>query len=128
MPNEPSMDPRFIAAIDMIGRTGARSTQIRWSDDEEPTVWFVVVEHLIGPDGRPAPEGKQHFDVAAGITPLDAAMRLCDQLIDGGHCVHCNRPTGFSHDFERMPADHLICWYQWDPELSTFRRGCEGQA
>ncbi len=121
------MDPRFIAAIDMIRRTGARSTQIRWSDDEDPTIWFVVAEHRIGPDGRPATEGTQASSVAAGLHPLDAALRLCDDLIDGAACTHCHRPTGFSHDFERMPADHLICWYTWDPDLATFRRGCEGQ-
>ncbi len=59
--------------------------------------------------------------------PLRAALRLLDQLIDGGQCLHCKRPTGVSETFDgAMPLDDLLCWYRYDPELKTFRRGCEG--
>ena len=57
-----------------------------------------------------------------------AVFRLCDQVIDGGTCTHCNRPTGFTPDLDPMPLDDIVCWYQWDPELSEFRRGCAGSA
>jgi hypothetical protein len=55
-------------------------------------------------------------------------LRLCAQVVDGGRCTHCRRPTGLSEDLDAMPLDRLVCWYQWDPELATFRRGCEGDA
>jgi hypothetical protein len=27
---------------------------------------------------------------------------------------------------DSMPLNESVCWYQWDPEMKTFRRGCEG--
>jgi hypothetical protein len=35
-------DPKIAAAIDMLRRTGLRSFQIRYQDDEQPTVWIAV--------------------------------------------------------------------------------------
>ena len=113
----PADDPRFIAATEMIGRTGASAFQIRYSDDEEPTIWLTVAQY----------EGDR-FECAAGRDPLAAILRLCGQLIDGGICTHCSRPTGFSADLDALPLAEHVCWYQWDPELKTFRRGCEGEA
>jgi hypothetical protein len=114
---EPTMDARFRAAVDMIGRTGATSFQIRYSDDEQPTVWMAVAEYQRG-------EGT-YFDAAAGMDPLRAVLRLCELMIDGGFCTHCHKPTGFTEDFDPMPLEEAVCWYQFDPELKTFRRGCE---
>jgi hypothetical protein len=111
----PPDDPRFIAATELIGRTGAIQFQIRYSDDPPPVVWIAVAEYK-----------GNHFETAAAMDPSRAVFRLCDQLIDGGTCTHCERPTGFSEDVDWMPLDEHICWYQWDPELATFRRGCEG--
>lgn len=125
-----SDDPRFTAALDLLRRTGAQSFQIRYQDDEQPVVWMAVVEHLVGPDRRPVPAsegGAMVWEVDAGHTPLEAVLRLCARLVDGGYCVHCHRGTAFAetHD-ETTFADELICWTQYDPELKTFRRACEG--
>lgn len=110
------------AAIDFIHRTGARSVQIRYSDDEQPVVWFVVAIY----DGK-NPSHLEGFEADASGDPVRAALRLCERLGDGGKCAHCNRPTGFEPKLlVRMPMDDRICWYQYDPELKTFRRGCEG--
>jgi hypothetical protein len=124
--SEPAEDPILLAGVDMIRRTGARTIQIRYSDDEEPTVWMAVCEHRML-DGMPVPQGGiSHFDAAAGMTPRRAVLRLLDQLIDGGMCQHCKRPTGVTEDFEgEMPLSDAFCWYRYDPELATFRRGCE---
>lgn len=104
------------AGIEFIRRTGAKQIQIRYSDDEEPTVWFVLA---IYPDGK--------WETDAGYNPERAILRLCERLADGGQCKHCGRPAGLDPDFiGRMPLDSLICWYQYDPELKVFRRGCEG--
>lgn len=110
-------DPRYMAAIDLIGRTGAKGIQIRYSDDEQPIVWMAVADYREG------------HECAAALEPLRALLRLCDQLIDGATCVHCRRPSGITEDWEvQMPLDKVVCWYQYDPELAKFRRSCEGEA
>lgn len=107
-------DARMTAAVELLGRTGADEFQVRYCDEEKPVVWIA------------AARWGDIWEAAAGMNPLFAVFRLCDQVIDGGHCVHCNRPTGFAAELDQMPLDKLVCWYQWDPERSTFRRGCEG--
>jgi hypothetical protein len=110
-----AVEERFLAGVKMVERTGSSQFQLRWSDDEEPTVWFAVA---IYPDKR--------WDTAAGHNPFVAVARLLETLIDGGTCKHCGRPTGLDPtSLETMPMNKLICWYQYDPELKTFRRGCE---
>lgn len=112
----PGEDPRLVAAVGLIGRTGAKGSQLRYSDEEEPVVWMALADY---------PTGQR--EVAAALDPLRAVLRLCEALVDGGMCVHCRRPAGFEPDsLDSMPMDVLVCWYQWDPELGTFRRGCEG--
>jgi hypothetical protein len=116
MPDERSdfEDPRFIPAVDLLRRTGADGFQIRYCDEEEPVIWMA------------AAEWGGHWEVAASMNPVEAVFRLCDKVIDGGTCIHCHRPAGFVPDFDPMPVEELVCWYQWDPENRTFRRGCEG--
>lgn len=110
--------PKFQAALDFIGHTGALTVDVRYSDDQEPIVWFLVAEY---PEGR--------YEVAASLDPERAALRLCERLADGRMCAHCGRPTGFDPNWEQeMPFSAHICWYQWDPELEKFRRSCEGGA
>jgi hypothetical protein len=107
-------DPRLMAAIELIGRTGASEFSFRYSDDDKPTVWMAI-----GKWGN-------NYDAGAGTNPTIAIFRLLDQVVDGGTCTYCNRPTGFEESMDQMPLDKLVCWYQWDPELKTFRRGCGG--
>lgn len=107
-------DPRFVAAVDLIGRTGAEQFVIRYCDEDEPLVWIAQARY------------HGHWQVAAALGPVGAVLALCDSLIDGGTCQHCQRPTGFAADVDPMPLEPFICWYQWDPELRTFRRGCAG--
>lgn len=109
-------DPRMPAAVDLIGRSGAHEFAIRYCEEVEPTVWIAQSRH-----GRA-------WTVAVALTPLGAVFNLCDDLIDGGQCQHCGRPTGFEPTTDPMPMPEHVCWYQWDPELATFRRGCAGDA
>lgn len=109
--------PEFKAMLDMLGRTGAKQVQLRYSDDEKPTVWFVVVVYA---DGR--------AETGAALDLGTALERCCEQMLDGGECTHCHRPTGFDLDFTTtldMLTVGSVCWYQYDPELATIRRGCE---
>lgn len=114
-PPPPGIDHRLLAAIDLIGRTGAHDFKLQHCDEEPPTVWMARVSY---DDGRQ--------DCAAAMDPNVAVLRLCDQLIDGGICTHCLKPTGFAAEWEDdMPLPEAVCWYQYDPERDTFRRGCE---
>lgn len=131
MTDNPTDDPRFTAALDMVGRTGASSFQLWWSDDEQPVVWIAVATYEVTAanaallaDGHEHLRGTAH-KIGCALDPLNAVFDLCDKAVDGGQCAHCHRPTGFVPDLDEMPASDLVCWYQWDPELLTFRRGCE---
>lgn len=86
MTDEPDLDPRALALIDLIRR---------------------IVE------------------VGAGLDPTTALYRVAETLVDGELCKHCGRPTGVELSPDGMPLDDVVCWYQYDPELATFRRGCE---
>jgi hypothetical protein len=119
MSADAATDPRLTAAIDLIGRTGAKGFELRYDEgesDEQRTVWMAIAEW---------PHG---WDAGAGTTPARAAMRLLDQVIDGGACAHCGRPTGVTDHWESgMPLAAAVCWYVFDPETEKFRRSCEGE-
>jgi hypothetical protein len=119
-------DPRFTAGIDLARRTGAKQLQIRYSDDEEPVIWFAVASYTAGKDGRPRTSGKINaHEVGAALHPLAALFRLLDTLVDGSECAHCHRPAGFVEDTSNMPLDRVVCWYIYDPETQKYMRGCE---
>jgi len=124
------MTPKFLAAVQMIERTGAQSFRIGWSDEDdgEPTVWYATATWGRDPaTGRPMPKGgRLAHEAAAAIHPEQAVLRLCEQVIDGGECSHCHLPTIFVPDSDTEVLDLIGCVYAWDPELETFRRGCEG--
>lgn len=130
MTDDPTFDRRFVAAIDMLRRTGATEVQYRYSDDEEPTLWMVAVAHHLNAERRPvAPTDPTsqgvHWDCAGGMSPYRAAFRLLEVMLDGGTCAHCGRTTGVTEHFDPMPGSELVCWTQYDPELNKFRRSCE---
>jgi hypothetical protein len=121
-------DPRFVALVDVIRRSGAAEFQIRYDDEQDPIVWVAVVGHKMH-NGRPRTVGKvNHYEAAGAMSPLAACYRLAEILFDGGECAHCHRPTGISDDWTaEMPHAAHICWYIYDPENETFRRSCEGE-
>lgn len=112
-------DPVMMASVELLHRTGISEFQLRYSEEMQPVVWMAVVSYQ-----RP---GQIAHQTAGALTPRDAVYRLLELVIDGGQCTHCQRPTGVSDDFTgQMPLEQHICWYRYDPELRTFRRGCEG--
>ena len=129
MTDDYHLDPRFIAGVDMIRRTGALDFQIRYDDDQDPVVWVAVAQHVVGRDGRPTPKGTVGscpvYTVGAALNGVRAVMKLCEELIDGGQCAHCGKPAMFDDGFDGTIFDEALCWTQWDPELATFRRSCE---
>ena len=136
----PADDPRFVAVVDLIRRTGSDYFEIRYCDghDEDagkpPVVWIALAHwpamELESSEGE-RDHRPEHFEAAGGLSPWHAVFRLCEAVVDGGTCQHCSRPTGV----DDQPADAVlqassafICWYRFDPELKTFRRSCEGAA
>lgn len=127
----PPDDPRFLAAVQLLERTGAHDFRIGYSDpdDGEPIVWYAVATWqriTAGPTVHRAAEA------AGSVDPVLAVFRLCEQVIDGGQCMHCGRPTIFDATPSDTLADDMLdvmgCRYAYDPERSTFRRDCEGDA
>jgi hypothetical protein len=122
----PEVQDRLVACVDLIGRTGATDFQIRYSDDEQPVVWIAVAKYRRRA-GRDEPTLTRH-ETAAALRPDQAAFRLVEALVDGGQCQHCRKPTGVLDDWSQEPplaALGVVCWYTYDPELKTYRRGCE---
>jgi hypothetical protein len=118
MSDDPHMlDPMLTGGIDLLRRTGLTALRISYSPDDDgpPVIWHATGTWEAG------------SEAAAAMTPLVAVMRLCEQVIDGGHCEHCGRGTMFTHDTldfgPLLPA--VTCIWAWDPELKVFRRGCE---
>jgi hypothetical protein len=113
--------PKMLAAVQLLRRTGMQTYRIGYSDegDGPPIVWYAVAEWT-----------GDRAEAAAALDPTTATLRLCEQVIDGGQCTHCKRLTIFDDNPQDSPFDALLdamgCVYAWDPELSTFRRGCEG--
>jgi hypothetical protein len=111
-------DPRLPAAVQLLERTGSHQFVLRYCEEGkaqgEPVIWAALARW------------NRHWEMGAATTPAEAVFRLCDEVIAGGQCEHCRRPTGFSPDLDPLPMDQFVCWYQWDPELRTFRRGCAG--
>jgi hypothetical protein len=65
-------------------------------DDEVAVVWMARQYLQVGP-----------VDVhrtAAGLTPLSAVFRLCEDLTGGGVCIHCHKRIGFTEHFDDMPG------------------------
>jgi hypothetical protein len=122
--------PRFVAGVAMLGRTGARDFRVGYSDpdDGEPTVWYAVATWDSVTAG-PTVHRSGAAEAAGAMDPVTAVMRLCEQVIDGGTCAHCHQLTIFDANPSDSPFDSLLemmgCVYAWDPELATFRRGCE---
>lgn len=127
--HDPTNDPRFLAAVKLLERTGAKTFRIGYSDEDDgpPTVWYACAtwQHVTA-----GPTVHSGGEAAAALDPVQAVLRLCEQVIDGGECTHCRRPTIFEADMPMGTAiDHVLddmgCVYSWDPELATFRRSCE---
>lgn len=109
-------DPRLPAAVELLGRSGSQEFQLRYDEEQEPIVWVAVVKYK-----------GDAWECAGGRTPVEAAMRLAEQVFEQSVCAHCKRPAAVSSDWrDESPFANIVCWYVFDPELKKFRRSCEG--
>lgn len=125
----PEINQRFMALIDMIGRTGASDYRVEHTLPANGPIAWVAVATYNG--------GKVH---AAGgdITPWLATQALAERLLDGGTCTHCHRPTSIEAWKADLNDEYGVvvdvaggiafdpCWQRYDPELRKYRRSCEG--
>jgi hypothetical protein len=114
-------DPRFVAAMQQLGRTGMAGFNIGFANDEAdgPIVWWAQALY----DGRAY--GAKGQESAAGPTPLIAIMRLLELVMDGSTCTHCGRMAAVESEWRvDLPLRDVVCWYQYDPETQEFHRGC----
>jgi hypothetical protein len=128
--SDPIDDPRMHAGIDLLRRTGQRSFQLRYSDDEQPVVWMALGEYGLDENNRPVKTGGDtHYEVAAALHPVSAVLRLLEVVLDGGKCAHCDRATGIFPELEPPTIstlmDAAICWYVFDADSARYVRGCE---
>ena len=122
--SDPRLDtPRLKAALALLERMGATQVQVRYCEEEQPVIWSAAASFK-------HPRGSSTWWQAAGaLDPGTAVYRLLEATCDGGTCQHCGKTSGvddgppLSSVFEEM-----VCFYRFDPELATFRRGCEGVA
>lgn len=116
-----NLDPKFMQGVQLLSRTGMRNFRIGFTDDDDgpPIIWHATATYV---------RKGSIYEAAAALDPVEAVMRLCEKLIDGGECQHCHQPTIFYYDESVDPGvllESMGCVYAWDPELKTFRRGCE---
>jgi hypothetical protein len=119
------IEGKFQAAVELLGRTGADQFQVRYCEEEEPTVWMSAAHWPEIEDIMP-----DHWDAAGGMSPWSSLLRLCEAAMNGGRCTHCNKMTSIDDQpYEEalgILTESFVCWYRYDPELKTFRRSCEG--
>jgi|tagenome__1003787_1003787.scaffolds.fasta_scaffold20883163_2 hypothetical protein len=119
---QPVSDPRFRPATDLISRTGAKRFELLHSDGPALDVWMAVARYH---------DGEDRSECAAAFEPMEAVFRLCERLLDRGHCTHCGKRTAFfdalrpAYDAVRATIDGHRCPYVFDGERKTFRRGCD---
>ncbi|OIN79982.1 hypothetical protein [Mycobacterium malmoense] len=109
MPNHPWDQDAFNAALDLIGRTGAKQFEIGYLNENVPVEqadWYahaqyhgtrVIAEHHRG--------------------PVEAAEALARRLLDGGLCTHCGLRIALA-DF---PGKRC----RWTRQGDKWARGCQ---
>lgn len=131
MPDKHTLDPRFIAALDLIRRSGALSVQVRYSDDEQPVVWMVVAEHKVDRRGLPtsgkAEPSSDHHTVGAGLNPVRAALMCAERLIDGRQCAHCLRPSALDTEEDGLNIP-FACMVRYNATVEAYEQGCAGRS
>jgi len=105
------------ACADLLGRTGAKGFELRYSDgdDEGDTVVWMVIADFGG-----------RMEAAGALRPDQAFFRLLELLVDGGNCQHCHRPTSILEPWAPpLPMGDMLCQYTYDQANHRFKRGCE---
>ena len=100
----------LVAAIDLVGRSGARDVEIGYLHEGVPldqAGWYATATYkgakLIADD---------HKD------PVAASEALARRILDGGQCAHCRKPIALGG-----PPDPAVC--RWTRRGPRWVRACE---
>lgn len=117
------------AAIDLVGRTGARELQIGYLHEDVPVEDAAWYAHAQLRGARVTVE--QHRG------PIEAAEALAERLLTGGQCTHCRGLIALRDDGAWVFNGHLAdgsemnaararsmtqCW--WQRRGNRWVRGC----
>lgn len=78
---DPDVKARMSAALEMLGRTGAAAFELSYDDDLDPIRWTATVTY----------RGTKLWRTT--LHPVTATEALLAEVIDGGACTTCGRPT-----------------------------------
>lgn len=99
------------AALDLIGRTGAKQVELGFANEDAPTPeeaeWWASVTYK---------GAKISVDKRAG--PVEAAEDLARKLMHGGMCTHCKRRITLSG------RDNSRKYCRWTRKADKWVRGC----
>lgn len=102
-------DDRALAAVDLIGRTGATDLEVGYLHDDVPSdqaAWWATARYR---GTRVTVEHKR--------SPAHALDALLARLLDGGQCRWCARPVT-----NRKAGGRRHCRYRLDGD--RYVRGC----
>lgn len=110
----------LIAALELIGRTGALSVTIGYDEDApedtpaDAMIWYAECVYGTDKIGR---YGK--------TSPITAAVTLARRLINGGVCTHCGRICSVATDVGPSSwRTTSFCTWRYDSEKRSYLRGC----
>ncbi|WP_433225501.1 hypothetical protein [Actinomadura formosensis] len=123
-------DDALLAAVDLVGRTGATNFQIGYLHDGVPADQAGWYAHAQYRGARITAEDHRH--------PVEAAEALARRLLDGAKCAHCGGLVALSDDGAMAYNTRLVDGTRWTVEQATaaglchwrrvgprWERGCE---
>jgi len=100
----------LIAAVDLVGRSGATNFEVGYLHDDVPSEragWYAQAQYrgarLIAEDHR---------------GPIEAAEALARRVLAGAECAHCHRPVVLGGGVELSAC-------RWTRRGARWARGCE---
>ena len=106
----PDMDlPAIVAAVGVVGRSGAAQFEIGWLDDSYPHRWWASAKYQ---GRRITGEHPSKPDIAVD--------RLVHKMLHGGLCVHCGDRINLTPTKGRW-ADGNCEWHRVD---AIWQPGC----
>jgi hypothetical protein len=96
---DPQAD-EVVAAADLVGRSGGRSFEVGYLNDDPPHEWYATATYR---GARVIAQG--HDD------PGSACDALAAKILTGGQCTHCGRTVAITHS--RRVADRCV-WTRTD--------------
>jgi hypothetical protein len=108
---------RLVAAVELIGHTGARGFEIAFDDEcgaPEKVMWHATATY------QGAKVWSRHYPY-----PAQAAEELLVKLMNGGLCKKCGLTTVVGLDTHDLCCFGLCCSDIDDPQTYRYLRSCE---